>query len=230
MTASRVGASASATARSWTWSPRAAVAITPASPATTSGAPTAIVPSTSVPVTTVPALFTENTRSTLSRARPLGRGGASARSIRRTAARTASIPSPVRAEHADLRREPAREQLHRLFTREPRQILADAIELGHRHHRARDPEQLAHRHVLAGLRHHPFIRGDDEQHGLHPDRPGDHRVDEATMAGDIDQAHLEVVTGLHGAKPSSMVIPRFCSSGSRSVATPVRARTSVVLP
>jgi hypothetical protein len=32
------------------------------------------------------------------------------------------------------------------------------------------------------------------------------------------------------AKPSSMVMPRSFSSGSRSVSTPVRARTSAVLP
>jgi hypothetical protein len=33
-----------------------------------------------------------------------------------------------------------------------------------------------------------------------------------------------------GAKPSSMVMPRRFSSGSRSVSTPVSARTSVVFP
>ncbi len=33
-----------------------------------------------------------------------------------------------------------------------------------------------------------------------------------------------------GAKPSSMVMPRFFSSGRRSVSMPVRARTSEVLP
>jgi hypothetical protein len=34
----------------------------------------------------------------------------------------------------------------------------------------------------------------------------------------------------HAAKPSSIVMPRRFSSGSRSVSTPVSARTSVVLP
>ncbi len=34
----------------------------------------------------------------------------------------------------------------------------------------------------------------------------------------------------HGANPSSMVMPRRFSSGSRSVSTPVSARTSDVLP
>ena len=97
LTATRCPAGARSAGWSWTWTPRTR-ARRPAG-STVSSSPRAIAPDHSVPVTTVPAPLTVNTRSTCRRAPPPSAprpGSVAATSS--SAARTASIPSPVRTE------------------------------------------------------------------------------------------------------------------------------------
>ena len=84
--------------------------------------------------------------------------------------------------------------------------------------------------MLAGLRHDPFVGGDDEQGEVDAAGAGEHVVDEALVAGDVDEADDGAVRRRHEAKPRSMVMPRAFSSGRRSASMPVSARTRVVLP
>ena len=94
-----------------------------------------------------------------------------------------------------------------------------------------DAEQPADREVLAGLGHDALVGGDDQQHEVDAAGAGDHRADEALVAGHVDDADARARRrDRGGAKPSSMVMPRSFSSGRRSVSTPVRARTRAVLP
>ena len=91
-------------------------------------------------------------------------------------------------------------------------------------------EQLEDREVLARLRHHAFVGGDDEQREIDSGRAGDHRAHERLVPRNVDDADRADAVEPSGAKPSSIVMPRRFSSGSRSVSTPVSARTSAVLP
>ena len=70
------------------------------------------------------------------------------------------------------------------------------------------------------------------EHGqVHPAGAGDHVAHEALVAGHVDHAQREVPSGRSSwAKPSSIEIPRACSSLSRSVSVPVSSATSAVLP
>ena len=51
---------------------------------------------------------------------------------------------------------------------------------------SRDAEQLHDRGVLARLRHDAVVGGHDEQEEVDPGGAGDHRPDEALVAGDVD--------------------------------------------
>ncbi len=57
-----------------------------------------------------------------------------------------------------------------------------------RHQRARDAEQLNDRQVLAGLRHHPVIRRDYQQHQIDALRTSEHVVGEFFVAGHVDES------------------------------------------
>ena len=48
------------------------------------------------------------------------------------------------------------------------------------------PERAQHRGVLARLRHHAVVGGDDHQEQVDPRRPGDHRAHEALVARHVD--------------------------------------------
>ena len=76
-----------------------------------------------------------------------------------------------------------------------------------------------------------LVGGDDQQHDVDAARARDHGADEALVAGHVDhRQRLPPAAVMRCAKPSSMVMPRAFSSGSRSVSMPVSARTSAVLP
>ena len=102
--------------------------------------------------------------------------------------------------------------------------------LGQRDHPGSHPEKLTDVEVLAGLRHDALVRGDDQDGQVDPARAGDHGLDEALVPRDVDHARRRPSGKLRWAKPSSMVMPRRFSSGSRSVSMPVSALTSDVLP
>ena len=84
--------------------------------------------------------------------------------------------------------------------------------------------------MLARLRHHAFVGGDDEQREVDPRRAGDHGAHERLVAGHVDDAdRADAVERERREAEVDRDAARF-SSGSRSVSTPVSARTSVVLP
>ncbi len=67
-------------------------------------------------------------------------------------------------------------------------LLVDGVHLGERHHAALDPEQVADREVLAGLRHHALVRGHHEQHQVDPGGAGDHGAHQALVARHVHDA------------------------------------------
>ena len=60
--------------------------------------------------------------------------------------------------------------------------------LGERDDAAADAEQAADVEVLAGLRLDGFVGGDDEEHQVDAADAGEHVLDEALVAGDVDEA------------------------------------------
>ena len=63
-----------------------------------------------------------------------------------------------------------------------------AVDLGERDRPARYAEEVEDREVLAGLRHRAVVGGDDEEHEIDARDAGKHVVNEALVAGDIDEA------------------------------------------
>ncbi len=99
------------------------------------------------------------------------------------------------------------------------------------HDAALDAEQIEDGQVLAGLGHHAFVGGDDQQGQVDAADAGQHVLDEALVAGHVDDADLAGRrAACSQAKPRSMVMPRSFSSWRRSGSMPVRALTRVDLP
>ena len=61
-------------------------------------------------------------------------------------------------------------------------------------------EQLAHVQVLAGLRHHAVLGGDDEQHEVDAAGAGDHGADEGLVSRDVDDAGGQASAELPGGE------------------------------
>ena len=93
-----------------------------------------------------------------------------------------------------------------------------------------DPERVEQREVLDGLGPRPVVGGDDQQRGVDLARPDEHVADQPVVPRDVDEVELGAVGSARWAYPTSIVIPRRRSSGSRSASIPVSARSSVVLP
>jgi hypothetical protein len=71
-------------------------------------------------------------------------------------------------------------------------LLARAVRVGEVGLRGRrdarvDAERLQHGRVLARLRHHAVVGGDDEQEQVDAGRARDHRADEALVPGHVDE-------------------------------------------
>ena len=152
-----------------------------------------MVPDQSVPVTTLPMPRSVNERSTGRRAGPSAGRGDSPSQARSIAARRRSIELDVRdcglhdlgpGERA------VGEQLLHLGTCELGLDVVDQVPLAQRHDRALDSQELADRDVLARLRHHAVVAGDDDQREVDPGCPGDHRPDEALVTRDVDDGEL----------------------------------------
>ena len=81
----------------------------------------------------------------------------------------------------------------RLDRREPAGI--HPVGFGEHDDTARYAEQIEHGQMLQGLRHRPIIGGDHEQREVDPRRAGQHRVDQAVMAGHVDEADRRPTRG-----------------------------------
>ena len=64
----------------------------------------------------------------------------------------------------------------------------DAVGLGQRDRAACDAEQVEDAEVLARLRHHAVVGGDHQQREVDAGRAGEHVLDEALVAGHVDEA------------------------------------------
>ena len=94
-----------------------------------------------------------------------------------------------------------------------------------------DVERAQDRRVLARLRHHPVVGGDDHQEQVDARRPGDHRAHEPLVARHVDDRQRRGRSAAPAARTRARSTSRArVSSGSRSVSVPVSARTSAVLP
>ena len=157
---------------------------------TSISSPARIPPATSVPVTTVPKPFSENTRSIGSRSSPCGRAGRRLGGERdeRGAQRVETLARPRRDAHdRPPLQERARHQLADLELGDRLGVGVDEVALRQRDEAARDAEQPADVEVLARLRHHRLVGGDDQQRRVDAVRAGQHVAHEALVAGDVDE-------------------------------------------
>ena len=93
----------------------------------------------------------------------------------------------------------------------------------------RDLEQPADLKVLARLGHDRLVGGDDEHRQVDAAGAGEHVLDEPLVPGHVHEGEVQPPAS-RCANPRSMVIPRACSSFSRSGSVPVSARTSALFP
>ena len=85
--------------------------------------------------------------------------------------------------------------------------------------------------MLERLGARPVVGGDDEHRRIDLAGPDEHVADQPVVAGHVDEVDRRSRrAGSDGRSPTSIVIPRRRSSGSRSASMPVSARSSVVLP
>ena len=158
---------------------------------TTTRSPTCTAPDSTVPVTTTPTPGSVKTRSTARRKRASLERSASI--IRR---RFQPLAQPIDAL-AGPRRD--REDFGALQLRsgdrlaDLRDHLGDAlgrgeVGLGQRHNAALDAEQVDDRQMFARLRHDAVIGGDRQQREIDAAGAGQHGVDEAFVAGHVDEA------------------------------------------
>ena len=153
--------------------------------------PAASVPDQSVPVTTVPIPCSVKARSTGQprRARRPARGSTRCRG---RVERRAQLVEPGAAARRGLDERSARPApCRRAAPRRPararsRALVVDEVALGQRDHGGAHAEQLEDRDVLARLRHHAVVAGDDEQREVDAGRPRDHRAHEALVPRHVD--------------------------------------------
>ena len=72
-------------------------------------------------------------------------------------------------------------------------LVVDQVALGQRDDAIRDPQQVEDGDVLARLGHHAFVGGDHQQGDVDAADAGEHVVDEALVAGHVDDRHLDAV-------------------------------------
>jgi len=95
------------------------------------------------------------------------------------------------ADHHRRRRQgrPSEAFLH-LELRQLQHLGVDEVGLRQRHHRVPHAEQLEDAQMLLALGHPPFGRGDDEEGHLDRADAGEHVLDEADVAGNVDEPDL----------------------------------------
>ena len=94
-----------------------------------------------------------------------------------------------------------REQLAHLLGGDLRRLAVREIGLGQRDEAVPDAEQIADRDVLAGLGHHAFVGGHDQQHEVDAGGAGDHRAHERLVARHVDDAEAQARAELEGREP-----------------------------
>src|SRR5579875_235216 len=137
--------------------------------------PTVNVPSISVPVTTVP-------KPAIVKARALGQ-------------RLAQLIQASAGDGGDgnkrrLRERGARQRLFDIGLYQLQPVRLYQVDLRDRHDAGAHIEQVEDGEVLARLRHHAFVGSDDEQGEIDAAHTGEHILDEALVAGHIDDADL----------------------------------------
>ena len=143
------------------------------------------MPDSTVPVTTVPAPCRVKDRSTASRNRPDASRPANSAASSASLSPSSAMPSPVTAEtgrmSAPASAVPAKAARISAATSARRSGVGQ-VGLGQGDHAARDAEQVDDRQMLAGLRHHPVIGGDHQQHEVDAGGAGQHGVHQPLMA------------------------------------------------
>ncbi len=116
-----------------------------------------------------------------------------------SAARSSSSPAPVRPLTATTGAPGT--SLLRFRARELERLLVDDVRLRERDDAALDAEQPEDCEVLVRLRPRALVRVDDEQEEVDSGRAGDHRADEALVAGDVDDGQPAPVGQLERRVP-----------------------------
>ena len=107
--------------------------------------------------------------------------------------------------------------------------LIDEVAFGQGDDAVTQAEQTEDFQMFTRLRHDGIVGGHDEDGKIDARGAGEHVLDEAFVAGHIDNAEVKW-RQIELAKPMSMVMPRAFSSGRRSQSIPVSALTRDVLP
>jgi len=94
------------------------------------------------------------------------------------------------ADHRRTLQRRAAQHVRRVGDRQVESVGVDEVALGERDDAVGDAEQVDDRQVLARLRHHAFVGGDDEEREVDAADTGEHVLDEALVAGDVDDAHF----------------------------------------
>ena len=146
-------------------------------------------------MTTVPKPFIEKARSMGRKSGPsAGRSGTSAASRASSARERVEPLAASRPSTGTIARALEEGALRRvadvlLEQRQPVGAeLREEVRLRHRDEAARHAEEAADVEVLAGLRHHALVGGDDEHHEVDAAGARRHRADEPLVAGDVDDA------------------------------------------
>ena len=147
-----------------------------------------------MPVATVPKPFTEKTRSMGRRKWPAAffsadRGG----HARQFAAQIVEPGAGDGTHRHDGRafEERAGDHLFHFEAHEAEDVVVHQVGLGEGDDAAADAEQAADIEMLAGLRLDGFVGGDHEEHEVDAADAGEHVLDEALVAGDIDEAQAQ---------------------------------------
>ena len=155
-----------------------------------SRSPAATSPDHSVPVTTVPMPRSVKARSIGQPRRAARRGrGTTAAAARSSASRSSSRPAPVRAEVSTIAAPASAVPASSSSTSARASSAVSAStrsRLRQRDDGSAHAEQLEDRDVLARLRHHAVVAGDDEQREVDAGRAGDHRAHEALVPRHVD--------------------------------------------
>ena len=190
------------------------------------------VPLHRVPVTTVPVPFTVKARSIGRRTRSAASRAGTLRAAAARAARNSGSPAPVMAEQATIGAPSSGEPATSARTSSvsiashsasTRSLLVSAMTP------ARTPSRVRMARCSRVCGMGPSSAAMTRSARSTPVAPANIVRTKASCPG-TSTILISTPSSVSGAKPSSMVMPRRFSSGRRSVSTPVRARTSAVLP
>ena len=148
-----------------------------------------------MPVTTVPKPLMVKARSMGRRKWPrgslLGDGGTRRARALRGARRGLRRWSELTGTIGRAFEKGAGDELFDFQPHEAEDVVVDEVGLGERDDAARDAEQAADVEMLARLRLDRLVGGDDEEHQVDAADAGQHVLDEALVAGDVDEAEAQ---------------------------------------